>query len=116
MEPRRLSGERCRPLCRVPFAARCSGRIIPDKRLTGGPASDRQSGVPNIIQFKLKAWSVADIADTLDTGMTPDADFVGGNMVEVVRNTSQLTEADGAAIATCIKSLPAVEGVTPPKK
>ena len=31
-------------------------------------------------------------------------------MVEVVRNTSQLTAADRMAIATYIKSLPAVEG------
>ena len=41
---------------------------------------------------------------------------VGGNMVEVVRNTSQLTEADRRAIASYIKSLPAVEGRKPPPK
>ncbi|HEX3338628.1 MAG TPA: alkylated DNA repair protein, partial [Pseudolabrys sp.] len=61
-------------------------------------------------QQKLKDWTVKDIADTLTTGMTPDADFVGGSMVEVVRNTSQLTAADREAMATYIKSLPAVEG------
>jgi cytochrome c553 len=48
--------------------------------------------------------------------MTADADRVGGNMVEVVRNTSQLTEADRRAIAAYIKSLPAVEGRKPPPK
>ena len=92
------------------------GAIVADKRFTGGPSPDGQGGVPNITQFKLKSWTVADIADTLATGMTPDADFVGGNMVEVVRNTSQLTAADRAAIATYIKSLPAVEGVAVAKK
>ena len=46
----------------------------------------------------------------LADGMTADADRVGGNMVEVVRNTSQLTAADRMAIAAYIKSLPAVEG------
>jgi cytochrome c556 len=56
------------------------------------------------------------IAETLSTGMTPDADRVGGNMVEVVRNISQLTAADRTAIAAYIKSLPPVEGHAQPKK
>ena len=43
--------------------------------------------VPNITQYKLKNWGEADIAKTLKSGMTADADRVGGNMVEVVRNT-----------------------------
>jgi mono/diheme cytochrome c family protein len=49
---------------------------------------------------------VKDITDTLTTGMTPDADFVGGSMAEVVRNTAQLSEADREAMATYIKALP----------
>jgi mono/diheme cytochrome c family protein len=92
------------------------GGIITSLRFTGGPAPDGQGGVPNITQFKLKDWSVSDIAGTLENGMTPDADFVGGSMVEVVRNTSQLTPADRTAIATYIKSLPPVEGQSRPKK
>jgi mono/diheme cytochrome c family protein len=92
------------------------GGIVQGLRFTGGPSPDGQGGVPNITQFKLKDWSISDIAGTLENGMTPDADSVGGSMVEVVRNTSQLTEADRKAIATYIKSLPAVEGRTPPKK
>ena len=92
------------------------GGIVGGLRFTGGPAPDGQGGVPNITQFKLKDWSVADIADTLNTGMTPDADSVGGSMVEVVRNTSQLTAADRDAMATYIKSLPPVEGRAPKKK
>jgi len=92
------------------------GAIIESKRFTGGPSPDGQGGIPNITQFKLKDWSVADIAETLKSGMTPDADSVGGGMVEVVSNTGQMTEADRAAIAAYIKSLPAVEGVAPPKK
>ncbi|MGB9209809.1 MAG: alkylated DNA repair protein, partial [Pseudolabrys sp.] len=67
---------------------------------------DGQGGVPNITQQKLKNWTVKDIADTLTTGMTPDADFVGGSMAEVVRNTAQLSEADREAMATYIKALP----------
>ena len=85
------------------------GAIIPERRFGGGPAPDGQGGVPNITPQKLKDWSVEDIVDTLTTGMTPDSDFVGGAMVEVVRNTSQLSAADREAIATFIKSLPPVD-------
>ena len=86
------------------------GAVKRNLRFTGGPAPDGQGGVPNITQQKLKNWTVKDIADTLTTGMTPDADFVGGSMVEVVRNTSQLSVADREAMATYIKSLPAAGG------
>ena len=83
------------------------GAVKRNLRFTGGPSPDGKGGVPNITQQKLKNWTVTDIADTLTTGMTPDADFVGGSMVEVVRNTSQLSERDREAMATYIKSLPA---------
>src|SRR5512132_369532 len=53
------------------------GGIKRGERFTGGPSPDGQGGVPNITQQKLKNWTVNDIADTLTTGMTPDADFVG---------------------------------------
>jgi mono/diheme cytochrome c family protein len=91
------------------------GAIKSVKRFTGGPSPDGQGGTPNITQQKLKDWTVKDIVDTLTTGMTPDADFVGGSMVEVVRNTSQLSPADREAIATYIKSLPPVEGAASKK-
>ncbi|MGI8527054.1 MAG: c-type cytochrome [Pseudolabrys sp.] len=87
------------------------GAIIPGQRFTGGPSPDSKGGVPNITQSKLNSWSLDDIEETLDTGMTPDADRVGGAMVEVVRNTSQLSAEDRAAMALYIKSLPPVEGV-----
>jgi mono/diheme cytochrome c family protein len=92
------------------------GAVISSLRFTGGASPDGQGGVPNITQFKLKTWTVADIAETLEDGATPDADRVGGSMVEVVRNTSKLTATDRTAIATYIKSLPAVEGQKPPVK
>jgi len=90
------------------------GAVIASLRFTGGPSPDGQGGVPNITQFKLKNWSAADIAGVLENGMTPDADRVGGNMIEVVRNISQLSAADRMAIAAYIRSLPAVEGRAPP--
>jgi len=86
------------------------GAIKSSRRFSGGPSPDGQGGTPNITQQKLKSWTVKDIADTLTTGMTPDADFVGGSMTEVVRNTSQLSVADREAMATYVKSLPPIGG------
>ena len=83
------------------------GAVIAGRRFHGGPSPNLQGGVPDITQAKLGKWSVADIAETLDTGMTMDADMVGAAMAEEVRNTSQLSAADRTAIATYIKSLPA---------
>jgi len=91
------------------------GAIIADKRFAGGPAPDGQGGVPNLTQFKLKNWTTEDFLETLTTGMTPDADAVGGAMTEVVRSTSQLPEADRKAMAVYLKSLSPVEGL-PPRK
>ncbi|MGH6728180.1 MAG: c-type cytochrome [Pseudolabrys sp.] len=92
------------------------GAVIERLRFTGGPSPDGQGGVPNITQYKLKNWTEEDIAATLNDGMTPDADLVGGSMIEVVSNTSKLTAADRMAIAAYIKSLPAVEGLKPVAK
>lgn len=83
------------------------GAVVASKRFEGGPSPTGQGGVPSITQGKLGEWSEADIVDVLATGMTPDADRVGGPMVEVVRGTSQLSEADRAAMAAYIKTLPA---------
>jgi mono/diheme cytochrome c family protein len=81
------------------------GAVIASKRFTGGPAPDGQGGVPDITQAKLGKWTKDDIVGTLTNGMTPDADAVGGAMVEVVRGTSQLPQSDREAIAVYLKSL-----------
>ncbi len=81
------------------------GAVIASKRFTGGPAPDGQGGVPDITQAKLGKWTQDDIVGTLTSGLTPDADAVGGAMLEVVRNISQLPQADREAIAVYIKSL-----------
>jgi hypothetical protein len=72
--------------------------------------------VPNITQARLADWSVEDIADLLASGRTPEGNAVGGSMRAVIRNTTELPEADRVAIATFIKSLPAVEGPSPPER
>jgi mono/diheme cytochrome c family protein len=83
------------------------GAIIESKRFTGGISPTLHGGVPDITQDKLKNWTVQDISGVFVDGMTPDAGLVGGDMIEVVSNTSKLTAADREAMAVYIKSLPA---------
>jgi mono/diheme cytochrome c family protein len=93
------------------------GGIKSGQRFAGGPNPEGEGWVPNITQKGLSAWSDKEIAYLLETGDTPDGDSVGGSMTPVVRNTSQLSPQDRAAIALYLKSLPPVEGPPrPPKK
>jgi mono/diheme cytochrome c family protein len=55
-----------------------------------------------------------DIGYFLETGEMPDGDKAGGSMRRVIRNTSQLSPEDRAAMAEYLKSLPPVQGPTPP--
>jgi mono/diheme cytochrome c family protein len=90
------------------------GAVIASRRFTGGPSPNGQGGVPDITQGKLHDWKVEELAETLATGMTADADLVGGLMMEVVANTRQLSAADREAIAVYLKSLPAPDGSANP--
>ena len=83
--------------------------MISSRRFTGGQSPTGQGGVPNITQDKLHDWKVEDYVEVLDSGMTPDADRVGGPMVEVVANTRQLGAADRETIAAYLKSLRAAK-------
>ncbi len=92
------------------------GGVVAAKHFAGGPDPDGKGWVPNITQKGLSDWSEKDIAYLLESGQTSDGDSVGGSMVAVVKNTSQLNEADRAAIATYIKALPPADGPPKPKK
>jgi mono/diheme cytochrome c family protein len=92
------------------------GGIVAAQRFAGGPDPDGKGWVPNITQKGISDWSEKDIAYFLESGQTPDGDSAGGSMVGVIRNISQLSEADRNAIATYIKSLPPVDGPPKPKK
>lgn len=92
------------------------GGILRAQRFAGGPNPEGKGWVPNITQKGLGNWSVKDIAYLLETGMTPEGDSVGGNMAEVVRNTTRIGDADRLAMATYLKSLPPVNGPARPKK
>jgi mono/diheme cytochrome c family protein len=92
------------------------GGIIAAQRFAGGPNPEGEGWVPNITQKGIGDWSETDIAYFLETGQMPDGDSVGGSMVRVIRNISQLSSEDRAAIAEYIKSLPPVDGPPRPKK
>ena len=92
------------------------GGIVAAQRFAGGPDPDGKGWVPNITQKGISDWSEKDVAYFLESGQTPDGDSAGGSMVSVIRNMSQLSEADRAAIANYIKSLPPVDGPPKPRK
>jgi mono/diheme cytochrome c family protein len=89
------------------------GGIVATQRFAGGPNPEGEGWVPNITQKGLKDWSEDDLSFFLETGTMPQGDTAGGSMARVIRNTSQLSAEDRAAMATYLKSLPAVEG--PPR-
>ncbi|WP_314961986.1 cytochrome c [Bradyrhizobium cosmicum] len=92
------------------------GGIISGERFAGGPNPEGEGWVPNITQKRLGEWSVKDIAYLLKTGELPEGDSVGGAMTRVIKNTSHLPDEDLAAMADYLKSLPPVDGPTPPKR
>lgn len=92
------------------------GGIIAGERFAGGPNPEGEGWVPNITRKGLGEWSAKDIAYFLKTGELPDGDSAGGAMRRVIKNTSQLSDDDLAAMADYLKSLPPVDGPTRPKR
>ena len=87
------------------------GAMEPDRFLAGNPDGPDGKSVPNITpdpETGIGNWSEEDITTLLKTGQTPEFDFVGGAMGEVVRNTSRLDDSDRRAIAVNLKSLPPI--------
>jgi mono/diheme cytochrome c family protein len=92
------------------------GGIIASQRFAGGPDFESGGWVPNITQQGLGDWSESDFQFFLEDGGTPDGQSASGSMRHVIRNTSQLSDADRKAMAVYLKSLPPVVGPTPPAK
>jgi len=82
--------------------------------MKGGPDGQNAPNVTPDAASGIGKWSLDDIVTLLKDGQTPDFDFVGSGMGEVVKNTGRLTDADRRAIAVYIKSLPPQAG--PPRK
>ncbi len=77
--------------------------------LSGAPNPTGQGRIPGLTPAELD-WSELDIAEYLRSGFTPDYDSAGGEMVEVIENTSKLSDADRAAIAAYLKAVPPTSG------
>jgi mono/diheme cytochrome c family protein len=92
------------------------GGIITSQRFTGGPNPEGEGWVPNITQRGLAEWSEADLADFLESGVTPNFTSVSGPMGRVIKNMAQLSAADRTAMAVYLKSLPPIEGPKRPGK
>ncbi|MGE0749638.1 MAG: cytochrome c [Variibacter sp.] len=86
------------------------GGIVESQRFAGGPNPEGRGWIPNITPKGIGDWSDKDVAEMLESGLTPDGDSLGSSMVAVVRNTAQLSADDRMAIATYIKSLPPRDG------
>jgi mono/diheme cytochrome c family protein len=85
-----------------------AGGIKKGEWLAGAVAAEGSGIVPNITPGEggIGQWSEADIANYLETGLTPDFDSVGGAMVDVQRNIAELPPEDRAAIAAYLKAIP----------
>ncbi len=93
------------------------GAPDPDRFLSGTPNGPNGKKVPNITPDRktgIGNWSADDIVGVLTDGHTPDFDFVGGAMGEIVKDTARLTDEDRRAIAVFLQSVPAVS--TPRQK
>ncbi len=81
------------------------GGLKRDQWLTGAPNPSGKGRIPGLSADQLD-WSEADIAEYLKSGFTPDYDSAGGEMVEVIENTSRLSDDERLAIAAYLKAVP----------
>jgi mono/diheme cytochrome c family protein len=84
---------------------------------SGNPQGPDGQKAPNITadaETGIGKWSLEDITTVLESGQTPDGDFVGSGMAEVVKGTGKLSSEDRRAIALYVKSLPAIRTAKKP--
>jgi mono/diheme cytochrome c family protein len=92
------------------------GAVERSRALAGVKAGPDGQNAPNIspdAEGGIGKWSLEDVMTLLKDGQTPDFDYVGSGMAEVVKGTGKLTDDDRRAIAVYIKSLPPQVG--PPR-
>jgi len=83
------------------------GALKTSGAFSGNPEGPDGMKIPNVTPDDASGigkWSLDDIALLLKTGQTPDMDFVGSGMAEVVKGTAALSDADRRAIAVYLKS------------
>ncbi len=87
------------------------GALDAARPYAGNPAGVDGESVPNISSHRedgVGRWDVDDLAEYFESGMTPEADFAGGAMADVIDNgLTHLSDADREALALYLKSMPA---------
>jgi mono/diheme cytochrome c family protein len=78
------------------------GNLLIGKWMQGAPNPTGKGKIPALEGHD---WSAGEIAEYLKSGFTPEFDTAGGEMADVVDNTSKLTDADRSAIAAYLKAL-----------
>lgn len=81
-----------------------TGGLDRSQWMAGAPNPSGKGRIPAISPEKMD-WSATDIAYYLETGLTPDYDSAGGQMVSVIANMGHLTKEDRNAIAAYLKAL-----------
>lgn len=88
------------------------GVSIRSRYLAGTDSGPDGDPVPNITQDQddgIGRWDADDLGWFLETGELPDGDYVGGQMVEVVdQSTARLTPADRRAMVDYLRSVESV--------
>jgi mono/diheme cytochrome c family protein len=92
-----------------------AGAIAGGRRFAGGPDQGGAGYTPNITpdETGIGYWSESEIVDYLKLGTSPINIHAGGDMVEIVANTTQLSDLDLHAMAVYLKSLPGVDAPAP---
>jgi mono/diheme cytochrome c family protein len=93
------------------------GGLKRSQAFSGNPQGPDGQKAPNLTgdaETGIGKWSLDDIETVLAIGQTPDGDFVGSGMAEVVKGTGKLSKDDRHAIAVFIKSLPAIHTAKKP--
>lgn len=84
------------------------GAMDRSRELSGNPEGPGGK-IPDLSPANKKGvvtWSREDVLEYLSSGMTPEGDFAGGEMAEVIdHSTGILTEGDRTAIAEFVKTL-----------
>lgn len=91
------------------------GNVPNSQRYAGGPNPEGTGHFPNITpdETGIGFWSAASIANYLHTGVSPIGRTAGGDMAEVIENTSKLPWQDLQAMALYLKHIPAIDKPAP---
>ncbi|MEZ4707618.1 MAG: c-type cytochrome [Caldilineaceae bacterium] len=91
------------------------GTPVEGMLLAGAPIRDEFAhNITPDVETGIGSWSEAEIASFLHTGTEPSGEQMEGAMAQQIeRRFSKLTDADAAAIAAYLKSIPAVVNAAP---